>query len=57
VFYRREFVTEQMKEFPGIDIRLHPTVKLCKMEDNTYKPPTVKFETNTSQKVSKTAKM
>ena len=48
---RRSFETEQRKQFPGIDTRLHPMMKSSKKEEEAYKLPTVQFETMTSQKV------
>ncbi|XP_070548491.1 stabilizer of axonemal microtubules 1-like [Ptychodera flava] len=48
---RLNFETEQRKEFQGIDTKKHPRMALMKKEPDKYEPPTVKFETMTSNKV------
>ncbi|XP_002740383.1 uncharacterized protein LOC100368996, partial [Saccoglossus kowalevskii] len=48
---KTDFSTEQRHEFQGIDTRKHPRVESMKKEVDTYEPPTVKFETMTSNKV------
>ena len=52
VAHRRSFETEQRKQFPGIDTRVHPMMKSSKKEEEAYKLPSVQFETMTSQKVN-----
>ena len=37
-------MTEQRKQFPGVDAARHPPPKLVKKEDETYRPPPAKFE-------------
>lgn len=47
---KRSFSTEQRTTFRGHDVMAHPVRKSCKVEGEEYQPPTVKFETETSQK-------
>ncbi|KAK3612123.1 hypothetical protein CHS0354_031197 [Potamilus streckersoni] len=47
---KRSFETEQRKIYKGHDITKHPVAKSCKKDSETYQPPTVRFETETSQK-------
>lgn len=47
---KRSFSTEQRTIFKGHDVLAHPVPKSCKMESEEYQAPTVKFETETSQK-------
>ena len=49
---RRSFTTENRSIYRGHDINIHPAPASCKKEEGEYQPPEIKFETETSQKVS-----
>ena len=51
--YSLKFDTEQRRNFKGVDINDFPAPKPIIKDNNIYLPPSVKFETNTNQKVRK----
>ena len=49
---RRSFETEQRKIYRGHDVIKNPVPKLCKLEDEMYRPPHEPMEAETCNKVS-----
>lgn len=49
---RLEFTTEQRNEFKGFDTFIHKKRDMIRQGSEEYKPPTEKFETQTSTKVA-----
>ncbi|KAK6173160.1 hypothetical protein SNE40_016668 [Patella caerulea] len=47
---RRSFSTEQRAIYKGHDVKTFPVAKSFKKDEEEYKPPSIKFETETSQK-------
>ena len=53
LYYRTSFVTEQMQQYPGVNVEHHPVPDSFKPETGDYSPPSVKFEDMTKHKVAK----
>ncbi|KAK7106010.1 stabilizer of axonemal microtubules 1-like [Littorina saxatilis] len=47
---KRSFSTENRTTFKGHNVVEHPAPRLCKVVEGEFAPPSVKFETETSQK-------